>query len=875
MIEQAEIDRIKQTVDLAALVRAAGVSLKRKGKQLIGLCPFHDDRSPSLIVDPQKNLWNCLGACGAGGDVYAWVMRREGVDFKAAHQWLRDTALGRTGERVTGGKGDGVTQTGDEQWLERAVAHYHRCLLETPRAQDYLKARGLTAPELATTFRLGYVDGSLLKILSDEGRAALLRLGVLTEGGRELMQGCVVFPLLDAASGQVVNLYGRHIERAQHLYLPGARRGVFNAAGARNADEIIVTESVIDAAAVWSAGVRNVQCVYGVNGLTEDLLAHWQECRVARVVLLLDNDDAGRQAAPLMEQRLKEKQITARAVWPPAKDASAWLTTGGDGAALQALLHPVDSAATTEPETKLSLTQNADGALSAAVQGRAYRVRGLSPVGLDRLKVNLRVSVGETFHLDTIDLYQARARANFAQTAAKLCRVDEAFIAADLLALIEPLETERLALKQSDKHDEAAMTPAEREAALEFLRAPDLCERIVADFGRCGLEGERATVLTAYLAALSRKLPEPLGALIIARSGAGKSMLQDTVCGFVPPEDLVRVTRLTGQALFYKDPDSLRHKLLAIAEDEGAAQAVYSLRTLASDQHLSIAATRTDPNTGKLQTEHYEVQGPVSIMLTTTSPEAFDEETRSRFVPLTLDESVAQTQTILARQRARHSLPGVLAQATADSVRRLHHAAQRCLRPLRVVNPYAEALRWPAERLIQRREQKKYLALINTIALLHQHQREVKRAATDTLEIEYVEVTLADLRLAHELTQATLSRALDELAPPVRGLYQEIRKLCEARAQEHQCKPNEIQLTRRELREATGWSDWQVRVYCQQLVELEYLCVTSGANGKRFCYELAWYETNEAPRPLLDGLADLAQLEPQLKENGATTTQTL
>jgi DNA primase catalytic core len=871
MIEQAEIDRIKQTVDLAALVRAAGVTLKRKGKQLIGLCPFHDDRSPSLIVDPQKNLWNCLGACGAGGDVYAWVMRREGVDFRAAHQWLMRSA--ECGVRSE--ENEAVPSASDLPWLERAVAHYHRCLLETPQAQDYLTARGLTAPELAVTFRVGYADGSLLKILSDEGRAALQRLGVLTEGGRELMQGCVVFPLLDAASGQVVNLYGRHVERAQHLYLPGARRGVFNAAGARNVEEIVVTESVIDAAAVWSAGVRNVQCVYGVHGLTDELIQHWQECRVARVVLLLDSDDAGRQAAPLMEQRLKEKQITARAVWPPAKDASAWLTTGGGGgAALQALLHPADSTATTEPENKFQLIKNADGALNAAVQGRAYRVRGLSPVGLDRLKVNLRVSVGETFHLDTIDLYQARARANFAQTAAKLCRVDEAFIAADLLALLEPLETERLALKQSDKHDDVAMTPQEREAALEFLRAPDLCERIVADFGRCGLEGERATVLTAYLAALSRKLPEPLGALIIARSGAGKSMLQDTVCGFVPPEDLVRVTRLTGQALFYKDPDSLTHKLLAIAEDEGAAQAVYSLRTLASDQHLSIAATRTDPQTGKLQTEHYEVHGPVSIMLTTTSPEAFDEETRSRFVPLALDESVAQTQLILARQRHKYSLAGVLAQATADGVRRLHHAAQRLLRPLRVVNPYAEALRWPAERLIQRREQKKYLALINTIALLHQHQREVKRAATDQLEIEYVEVTLADLRLAHELTQATLSRALDELAPPVRGLYQEIRKLCEERAATQHCTPDEIQLTRRELREATGWSDWQVRVYCQQLVELEYLAVTSGANGKRFCYELAWYEAQEAPRPLLDGLADVAQLERQLKEKDDSALRT-
>ena len=871
MIEQSEIDGLKQTVDLAALVRASGVKLKRKGKQFIGLCPFHDDHTPSLIVDPKKNLWNCLGACGAGGDVYAWVMRREGVDFRAAHQWLRDKALGIAdgGLQMADSEPTAAASASDLLWLERAVAHYHRCLLETPAAQDYLKSRGLTAPELVTTFRLGYVDGSLVKILSDEGRAALQRVGVLDAKGRELMAGCVVFPLVNAANGQAVNLYGRHVERTQHLYLPGARRGVFNAAGARNADEIIVAESVIDACAVWSAGVRNILPVYGVNGLTDEFIQHLQECRVARVVLLLDADDAGRAAAPLFEQRLKEKQIAARAVWLPVKDASEFFSGGATGDELRALLQPQANEIPSSEIQDLKLEKLADGALRAAVQGREYRVRGLSPVGLDRLKVNLRLSVGGTFHLDTIDLYQARNRAAFAQTAAKLCRVDEAQIAADLLALLEPLETERLLMKQSDKTEAAPLTPAEREAALEFLRAPDLCERIVADFGRCGLEGERATVLTAYLAALSRKLPEPLGALIIARSGAGKSVLQDAVCGFVPPEDLIRVTRLTGQALFYKDPDSLTHKLLAIAEDEGAAQAVYSLRTLASDQQLSIAATRTDPQTGRLHTEHYEVHGPVSIIITTTSPEAFDEETRSRFVPLTLDESVAQTQAILARQRARHSLQGVLEQATAERVRRLHHAAQRMLKPLRAVNPFHEWLTWPDERLIQRREQKKYLALINTIALLHQHQRAVKRAATDALEIEYVEVTAADLALANELTQATLSRALDELAPPVRGLYQEIRKLCAARAPQLKCAPDEVQLTRREVREATGWSDWQVRVYCQQLVDLEYLCVTSGANGKRFCYELAWYEAHEAPRPLLHGLADAAQLERQLKEKAA------
>lgn len=878
MIEQAEIERIKRETDLAQLVAASGVKLKRKGKQLVGLCPFHDDHEPSLIVDPKKQLWNCLGACGAGGDVYQFVMKRDGLDFKAAHQLLsagRHSGNSEPPPTLSAPPAAAVSAA-DLRWLDRAVTHYHRCLLSTPLAQDYLRRRGITAPEFATTFRLGYADGSLLEIISPEGQAALQRLGVLTETGRELLSGCVIFPLLEAASGQVVNLYGRHTERAQHLYLPGARRGVFNPQGAQQTDEVILTESVIDAAAVWSAGLRNVLPVYGVNGLTDELLAHLQACRVRRVTLLLDSDDAGQHAAQVIEQRLRAAQIAAQAVLLPVKDASEFIASGGTGDELRALIAPAQAA---EPVAALGAAVEfeklPEGVLRCVLGGREYRVRGLSPVGLERLKVNMRLSTGGSFHLDTLDLYQARARTAFAQTAAKLCRVEEAQLVADLLALIEPLETERLRLKQSTTTEEAPLTPAEREAALSFLQAPDLCARIVADFKRCGFEGERETVLTAYLAAISRKLPEPLGVLIIARSGAGKSALQDAVCGFVPPEDLVRVTRLTGQALFYKDPDSLKQKLLAIAEEEGAAQAVYSLRTLASDQHLSIAATRTDPQTGKLHTEHYEVHGPVSIIITTTSPEAFDEETRSRFVPLTLDESEAQTKAILERQRRRYSLAGTLERKEAAAVRKLHYHAQRLLRPLEVINPFAAALSYPSEKLIHRREQKKYLALINAIALLHQYQREVQRAVSEESGVgfEYVEVTLDDLALANELTVTALARALDELAPPVRGMYQEFCRLCAARAKELRCAVDEVQLTRREIREATGWSDWQVRVYCQQLVELEYLTQASGANGKRFVYELAFYRPEGDGPPKLRGLVDVAALRKQqrqqLKEKSA------
>jgi DNA primase len=879
MIEQNEIDRVKQSTDLAALIRARGVELKRKGKQLVGLCPFHDDHEPSLIVDPKKQLWNCLGACGEGGDVYKWIMKSEGISFLQAHQRL---ILMSRAPQAEAEKRMEEASAVDLIWLERAAAHYHRRLIETPRARDYLSSRGITAPEIVTAFRLGYADGTLLEVISAEGRAALKRIGLITEQGRELLRECVIFPLVDGCSNQVVNLYGRccgnndrlSLPGAQHLYLPGARRGVFNPQGARNTDEVIITESVIDACAVWSAGIRNVIPVYGTNGLTEEIISHLRESRARRVVLMLDSDPAGQSAAKLIERRLNEVRIAASAVLLPVKDAAEFVAGGAGIDDLRAIIRSQETtdrlqSAICHPQ----LERQSDGALRWIEGEREYRIRGLAAVGLDRLKVNLRVSVNGGFHLDTIDLYQARARANFAQAAAKLCRVEEQQVNADLLALIEPLEGTRLEMKKTQAETQAApMTAGEKQAALELLRSPRLCERIVEDFKRCGFEGERETVLTAYLAALSRKLPEPLGVLIIARSGAGKSALQDAVCGFAPPEDLVRVTRLTGQALFYKDPDSLKQKLLSIAEEEGAQAAVYSLRTLASDQHLSIAATRTDPSTGKLHTEHYEVHGPVSIIITTTSPEAFDEETRSRFVPLTLDESQEQTRSILERQRRRYSLEGTIERKDAETVRRLHHCAQSLVTPLEVINPYFSELSYPTERLIHRREQKKYLALINAIALLHQHQREIKRAVSEQTgaEFEYIEVGLEDIELANELTAAALSRALDELAPPVRGMYREFCRLCEQRAKELGCDPDRVQLGRREIREATGWSDWQVRVYCQQLVDLEYLYAVSGANGKRFVYELALYRPDSDSPPRLRGLVDVGELrnrqQEQLKE---------
>ena len=143
------------------------------------------------------------------------------------------------------------------------------------------------------------------------------------------------------------------------------------------------------------------------------------------------------------------------------------------------------------------------------------------------------------------------------------------------------------------------MTATEREEALQLLQDPNLLDRILDDMEKLGCVGEREALALGVLGTVSRLLDKPLGLLLLARSGAGKTTVQDAVCDFVPSEVLVKYTRITGQALFYKEEDALVNKVLAIEEEGGAESAAYAIRNLQSSQTLTIGATRTDPATGK------------------------------------------------------------------------------------------------------------------------------------------------------------------------------------------------------------------------------------------------------------------------------------
>jgi hypothetical protein len=292
---------------------------------------------------------------------------------------------------------------------------------------------------------------------------------------------------------------------------------------------------------------------------------------------------------------------------------------------------------------------------------------------------------------------------------------------------------------------------------------------------------------------------------------------------------------MTGQSLFYLGESELAHKILSIAESDGASRAAYPLRLLQSEGELSIASTGKDP-AGGLVTRTYRSRGPVALFLTTTAP-ALDDELANRCVVLGVDEDPAQTRAILAAQRHAETLDGLLARHDREAIRTLHANAQRLLEPLAVVNPLAPRLAFADGRTRARRDQAKYLTLIRAVALLHQHQRPRKRAVKDGVEVVYIEATAEDVAVADRLAPILVGGdRVGELAPQTRRLL----GLLDAMTTEHAAESVAVWFTRRHAREHTGWSDFALRRHLARLVDLELVAVQR--RGHAFTYTLLWHE---------------------------------
>jgi hypothetical protein len=494
------------------------------------------------------------------------------------------------------------------------------------------------------------------------------------------------------------------------------------------------------------------------------------------------------------------------------------------------------------------------------LDGREYRLGGLEKtLGTDVLKITLRLKVGERFHLDSLDLAKDGDRRRFIERAAEETALHADLLKRDVGRLLLAVETTQAELARPAEAAPTAvvLTPEERAEALQWLQAPDLIGRLRVAFRSAGIIGEENNVLLAYLAGVSRKLERPLAIIVQSASAAGKTTLMDAVLAFFPEEERVKYSAMTGQSLYYLGETNLKHKILAIVEEAGAEKASYALKLLQSEGELTIASTGKDPQTGRMETQEYHVEGPVMIMLTTTAID-LDEELQNRCLTLAVYESPEQTARIHTLQRERRTLAGLVAKTQRTELLRVLKNAQRLLSPVEVLNPFAPALTFPSGRTRNRRDHEKYLTLIDSIALLHQHQRVRGRHETGTKTIEYVQVTLDDIALANELAPEVLGRSLDELPPQTRRLLDHIRALVRSRSASTGAKCAAT-FSRRELREACGWSLTQVRVHLERLIELEYLELRHGRLGSSFVYELMMdADTLETVAHI--GLIDVAEL---------------
>jgi DNA primase len=767
-------------------------------------------------------------------------------------------------------------------------------LQQTPAALAYLEKRVIKHDEAIKAFRLGFADRTLGLRLPPKTRkdgeairTRLEQLGIYRETGREHLNGCIVFPIA-ADNGDITGIYGRKIENQSHglpthLYLPGPHRGLWNPACLRSR-EIILCEAIIDALTFWCAGFRHVTAAYGIEGFTQEMEDAIVAAGVRVVWIAFDRDEAGDRGAEKVAARLMARGVECRRVlFPHDHDANEYalkvrpadkslavllnaaqwmgaLKSSRVPAPVLSSLIAAKSLAALEPapvvpppmvaakEEKPSIVPSGEHWL-LTLDGREYRVGGLEKtLGTDALKVALRLKVGERFHLDALDLARDTERRRFVERAAEETGLHVDMLKRDLGRLLLAVEQAQSELARPAEAivPVVTLTQAERAEALAWLTAPNLIGRLRAALHAAGIIGEENNALVAYLAGVSRKLERPLAIIIQSASAAGKTTLMDAVLAFFPEEERIKYSAMTGQSLYYLGETNLKHKILAVVEEAGAEKASYALKLLQSEGELTIASTGKDPQTGRMETQEYHVEGPVMIFLTTTAID-MDEELQNRCLTLAVDESAEQTARIHTLQRERRTLAGLVAKTQRAELLRVLKNAQRLLAPVEVLNPFAPALTFPSGRTRTRRDHEKYLTLIDAIALLHQHQRPRGRHEVTGRVIEYVEATLDDIALANELAPEVLGRSLDELPPQTRAVLEHVRAIV--------VEKKGAAFTRRELHERCGWSFTQLRIHLDRLTQHEYIGARCGRMGSQFVYELlidADAPAHAAHVPLID-----------------------
>lgn len=483
------------------------------------------------------------------------------------------------------------------------------------------------------------------------------------------------------------------------------------------------------------------------------------------------------------------------------------------------------------------------------ISSRTYQLTRFKLYRLTDFSMTIKLTDRKGFDCwGEVNLARIKSRNDFAREVSDTLYISEDTIRKDLRTImkaIEALQRQQVEQKEAESSSMKVvfqMTQTEEKQALDHLANRDLLEDLVKDTEKIGYVGDVLGKKVLYTSATSRLLDRPINVVTVGNSGGGKSYAQLNILSLFPDDEVSMHTRLTPKAISHFSRNELCHKILAIDEINGMEEeAMTQVRSLLSQGKISTAYTHVDRLSGRMEAMRKEVLGPVALFTSTTNLGLLDEETRSRFIILPVDESTEQTARVCRSLISQHTKRGIKAQREWEKVARKYKAIQKCLRPVNIIIPdtLARHITFNDEKVMYKRAFKGYLSIIFSLATQRQYQRK-KYFDTDAdgLHFETIYVEKRDIIDANDIVLGMYGSLLPDLNPVNTTCLNMIVEHCKEKAKGTQKAYHEITFTRRDIRQFTGWEQRPLRRSLEVLLDMEYLVKVQGRERSRHYYKL-------------------------------------
>ena len=479
-------------------------------------------------------------------------------------------------------------------------------------------------------------------------------------------------------------------------------------------------------------------------------------------------------------------------------------------------------------------TQNPNNYLYKTKEIEIHILGGLQLNKLESLRVTLSIEkLTKTKAVlnilrQSIDLYNDNQVEKLVRKCAERLEIGTSVIRKTLQELIKELENYRFLLteKQNElqKPFSKTLSLKEEKEAVKFLKSKNLLEKTNELIGKSGVIGEVDNRLLMYLIFTSRKTNNPLHCISLGSSGVGKTHLQTKVAELIPDEDKIEITVLSANAFYYFNRTELQHKLILIEDLDGAESVLYPLRELQSKKRITKTVVHKDRK-GNTKTIHLTVEGPVSVAGCTTQESIYEDNSNRSFL-LYIDESEEQDIKIMQYQRLISA--GKINKEQENISQELLKNVQRVLKPIKIINPFAEYLDLPKSVFKPRRTNAHYLQFIEAITFYKQQQRE-KQYDTETGE-EYIETTIEDIQEANELITEVLLRKSDTITGATRNHLESLKNYLK--------QNNQTTFTNAEIRRQLRVKQTTLQRYNKQLLEEGYIKKIKGKKGQTYHFEI-------------------------------------